>query len=170
MDRFEKISKGASLVSFWVACGASVGLLLLTSFDLIADHLSDLVGRNVFNWTWAGGYEITGLLGLLIVGFAIPYTQIIRGHVAVDFFARRMPPRARNIISIFTTSLVLAIFALIIRQMLLYGRIIQDAGETTAMEAIPLAPFAYAMAFAALLMCLVLVMTLIKSVKGDIGK
>ena len=159
-----------SLVLFWLACGASVGLLLLTSVDLLLDHLSDLIGRDVFNWTWAGGYEITGLLGLLIVGFSIPYTQVIRGHVAVDFFARRMRPAVRNIVSIVTTSFILVIFAFIIRQMYLYGGIIQEAGVTTAMESIPFAPFAYALAFAALVMCIVLVVILIKSVKGAIRK
>lgn len=170
MERLERITNRASLILFWIACCASVGLLLLTSIDLILDHFSDLIGRDIFNWTWAGGYEITGLLGLLIVGFSIPYTQVIRGHVSVDFFSRRIHPAVRNIISIFTTSLILVIFALIIRQMYLYGRIIQKAGVTTAMESIPFAPFAYALSFAALMMCIVLVIILIKSVKGTIRK
>ena len=170
MDRFEKICNTASLVLFWVACAASVGLLLLTAVDLILNHLSDLIGRDVFSWTWAGGYEITGLLGLLIVGFAISHTQILGGHISVDFFTRRMNPRAHRIISIITNLFILAIFALIIRQMIIYGQIIQSAGETTAMEGIPLAPFAYAVAFAALMMCLVLVIKLIRLVKGDIGE
>lgn len=172
LDRFEKLANSASGVFYWVACGGIVALLLLTFVDLTAYKLSsvDWIGQNLFRWTWAGGYEITGLLGLVTISFAIALTQVLQGHVAVDFFVKRFTKRAQAVIAGIVSLFGLVLFALATWQMYDYGLILQATGRITPMEKIPLAPFAYAAAACALLMFFVLLVALLRSVKGVVGK
>ncbi|MFC1905349.1 TRAP transporter small permease [Chloroflexota bacterium] len=155
---FEKIINSASSVSNWLAHGALLAMLLLTAVDLAAYKL--------LRWSFGGSYEISGVLGLLIVVFALPHTQIVKGQIAVDFFVSRMPKRAQKVLAVLISLLGLFLFILITWQMLVYGLELGAEGRVTPIERIPLHPFAYITVACSALMSLVILVDLIKLFKG----
>ena len=158
--RLDRSTKATSLAFNWVACGAMVAMMLLATVDL--------VGIKVFRWRFAGAFEVIGLLGLISVAFAISYTQVKQGHVAVDFVTTLLPKRAQAVIDSIIPLIALVIFTIMTWQMFAIGQRFQTQGGVTTTERIPTAPFAYATVACALLMCVVLVVQFVKAIKGAI--
>ena len=158
LKRFEKLTTSTSGVFNWVAGIAVVSMLSISAIDLI--------GAKLFNRPFAGSIEIIGLLGLLIIIFSLPLTQVMGGHTAVDFFVNRLSKLAQAIIASIVSLMGLFLFAIITWQMIDYGLTIQAAGGVTPIERIPLAPSIYATAACTLLMCFVFLVSLFKTIKG----
>lgn len=157
IGRLEKLVSSVSGFFNWIAGAAAVAMLLVSSVDLI--------GANVFR-PLPGAIEITSLLGLLIISFALPLTQVLEGHTAVDFFVSRLRRRARNVIAPIVSFFGCILFAMVTWQMIEHGFYMLNSGEVTAIERIPLWPFAFTTAICTLLMCLVLIATIMREIKG----
>ena len=72
---------------------ALVSIMVLTVADVIL---------RIFKRPITGTYEIVGLLGAVVIGFGIPITSWIRGHIFVDFLTQRFPQGRRDVVNIFT--------------------------------------------------------------------
>lgn len=59
--------------------------------------------RYVFNAPTVWGFEVTAFLYGMHYMFGMSYTDVMDGHVKVDIFSSRMPPRAQAILGIVTT-------------------------------------------------------------------
>jgi TRAP-type C4-dicarboxylate transport system permease small subunit len=71
-----------------------------------------VTGRYLFNRPVPGDYDIVAILcGCAIFAF-LPYCQLQRGNVLVDFFTVRAPPRARSILDAIGKLLYLAAAAM----------------------------------------------------------
>jgi len=57
--------------------------VLLPLGNIIVGHVRPIVGT----------YELVALLGAVVIGFSVPLTSWLRGHIYVDFFIFRFPPR-----------------------------------------------------------------------------
>lgn len=158
--RLAKLTDSTSMVFNWVACVAMVAMLLLAAVDL--------VGIKVFKWNFAGAFEIIGLLGLILVAFAIPHTQVEKGHIAIDILTNLLPKRAQAFFDVFISLLILVLFAPMTWQMYIYGLRLQAQGAVSATQRLPLEPLAYASAVCFLLMCLVLIVQIVRAVRGVI--
>jgi len=158
LERCEKRVNSVSNVFSLVSSVALVVMLLLGSVDFI--------GAKLFNLPVPGAVEMTGLLGLVIASFAIAFTQVLQGHTSIDFLVNRLPKRSKAVIASIVSLFGLVLFALIVWQMYSGGRTFQTTGRITSIVHIPLAPFAYAIAVCCLLTCLVLLVTLVRSIKG----
>ncbi len=158
--RLAKLTDSTSEVFNWVASAAMVAMLLLATVDL--------VGIKVFKWNFAGAFESVGLLGLILICFAIPHTQLQKGHIAIDILTNRLPKRIQAFFDVFISLLILILFAPMTWQMFIYGLRLQDQGAVSATQRIPLEPFAYASAACFLLMCLVLVVQAVIAFRGVI--
>ena len=156
LARIDKASTAISTAFNWIACGAIIAMLLLATVDL--------VGIKVFSWRFAGAFEVIGLLGLVVIVFAIAFTQVRHGHVAVDFVATLLPKRVQMIINSIIPLIVLGIFAMISWQMYSLGLRLQSQKAVSVTQGIPTAPFAYTTSVCALVMCLVLFVEFIKAV------
>jgi TRAP-type C4-dicarboxylate transport system permease small subunit len=65
------------------ACAIAAGLLL-TVITLMT--CVSLVGRNTTGWTIAGDFELTGAVAGAAIALFLPWCQVRRGNIIVDFF------------------------------------------------------------------------------------
>ena len=145
-----------------IAGTALVGMLALTT--------ADIVGMKLFSQPVPGAIEIVGYLGVLVTAFAIAYTLVERGHVQVEFFVTRMPPRIQAAVSAFVSLLGLVLFALLAWRSFEYARIVQATGQVSMTQRIPFHPFIYAIAFCCIPVCLVLLGQVLRQVLKAVAK
>jgi TRAP-type C4-dicarboxylate transport system permease small subunit len=67
-------------------CAVLAGVLL-TAITLMT--CASLVGRNTTGWTVVGDFELTGAAAGAAIALFMPWCQLQRGHVMVDFFTAR---------------------------------------------------------------------------------
>lgn len=77
------------LLSFLARACAILAGLVLTLVTLIT--CASLVGRNTTGTTLLGDYELTAVAAGAAITLFLPWCQIQRGHIIVDFFTSRMP-------------------------------------------------------------------------------
>jgi TRAP-type C4-dicarboxylate transport system permease small subunit len=130
----------------------------------------DLLGNKLFRYSFAGAYELTGLLGVVILSFGIPFVQSLHGHLEIDFVERRLPKPVREGLAVFVALLGSVLFAVISWQMFGYGYTLQTRGVVSAMESIPLAIFAYGAAAGSVLAFWLYLLSLIRALQGGKGK
>ncbi len=131
----------------WVSALCIVGMMLLTSSDVVLRYLG---------YPIKGTYDIVGLLGALVVAFPIARTQVLNRHVSMDFMAQRKSWLARGIAKLVSFVLGIAVYALITWQLIAFAAKLKSIGRVSDTVEIPLYPFVYAIAIAFLLTCLVL--------------
>ncbi|MDP2825726.1 MAG: TRAP transporter small permease [Sulfuritalea sp.] len=90
---------------FAVCAGAMLVLMSLMS-------LTSIVGRTLFDRPVLGDYELVQMMSAIAVTMSLPFCQMIRGHVIVDFFTTALPAKANKSLDIIA-SLVLAIAAFV---------------------------------------------------------
>ena len=156
IDRLEKFSNSFSNWLNWVAGSALVAMLGLT--------VADIIGIKFFKWPIPGAIELVGFLGVLVIGFAIAYTQVLHGHIQVEFFVRHMSERVQAGITAFVSFLGIVLFVLLAWQSYNFGRVLQSTGEVSMTQNIPFYPFVYAVAFCCVPVCLVLLVELLRAV------
>lgn len=64
---------------------------LLTLITLMT--CASVLGRNLLGATLAGDFELTGAATGLAIALFLPWCQLRRGHIIVDFFTNRASPR-----------------------------------------------------------------------------
>ncbi len=85
-----RISKGGVVVSCFML---AVMMFISTA---------DVLGRYFFLHPIDGTWEIVSMAFVVCGSFAIGYTQLIKGHIAINIFSDRLSPKARNILFIFS--------------------------------------------------------------------
>ena len=73
------------------AIGASVLLVLMAGMSL-----ASIAGRALLGKPILGDYELVQVMSAAAVAMALPYCQLVRGHVIVDFFTTRAPARVNR--------------------------------------------------------------------------
>jgi len=114
-----------------------------------------------------GTYEIVGLMGAVLIGFSIPFTTWVRGHIRVDFFLMYLPPTTRKVFNIVTKSLGIALFALIGWNLIDLGIDIAKSGEVTPTRHIPYYPVLYGIGGACFFQCILLFCDIVKVLRGE---
>ena len=154
LDKFERFVNSLSNWLNWVAGVALVLMLVLIAVDII--------GAKLFRWPVPGGIDMVGLLGVVAIGFAIARTQIIHGHIEVEFFEEKIPEKVRNVVDVVICSLGMLLFALLAWKSCEYGYTLQAKGEVSMTQGIPLYPFVYGMALCYLSVFLVFLVQCIR--------
>ena len=158
MTGFLNKIKGLSRV-FNVIAGISLTfLMLLTVTDVILRALKRPI---------VGTYELVAFAGAVVIGFAVPLTSWLRGHIFVDFFILRFSQKVRNIFNITTRCLVIVLFFLIGWNLIKYGMDLQKSGEVSLTLQMPFYPVAYGVAVCCFVQCLVLICDVIKIFGGE---
>lgn len=161
MNRFERVINSLSKWLNWVA-GVALVLMLIVI-------VADIIGAKLFKWPIPGGIDIVGLLGVVVIAFAIAQTQVIHGHIEVEFFVMRLPEKARNVIAGVVYFLGMALFALLAWRSYTFGDSLRVKGEVSMTVGIPVYPFVYGIAFCCIVVFLVLLLQYLKEV-SRIGK
>jgi len=147
LSRFFNVIAGISLTF----------LMLLTVMDVILRALKRPI---------VGTYELVAFSGAVVIGFAVPLTSWLRGHIFVDFFILRFSQKVRNIFNITTRCLVFVLFFLIGWNLIKYGMDLQKSGEVSLTLQMPFYPVAYGVAVCCFVQCLVLICDVIKILGG----
>lgn len=134
------------------------GISLIT---LMLLTIADVVLRG-FNKPIVGAYEVVALAGAVAIGFSMPKTALLRGHIYVDSLIATFPRVARNIFNIATRLLVILLLVLIGWNLFKYGTDLQRSGEVSLTLQLPFYPVAYGIGICCFVQCLVMVCDLIK--------
>ncbi len=147
MSRFLSLASSLAKLMDIVAGLALVGIMLLTSLDVILRYF----GRPI-----QGAYDIVSMAAVFIIGFALPRTSWDRAHVTVDILVDNFPA-IRRAFWVGTRILALFLFALLAWNLIKLGLDFSETGESTLTLALPLYPVAFALGMCAVVQCVVLV-------------
>lgn len=114
------------------AVGAGVMLLLMALMSLVS-----IVGRSFFDSPILGDYELVQMMSAMAVAMALPFCQMIRGHIIVDFFTTALPARVNRRLDIFA-SLVMAVFGFLFAWRISLGMLsLQSTGDASMLLNLP---------------------------------
>lgn len=147
-----RLSRGANIL-------AGVMLTLLMGITV-----TDVILRS-FRRPIPGIFELVAFLGAIVIGFSIPFTSWVRGHIYVDSLVMNLPRRARKGFHLFTRSLGMGLFALAGWNLLRMGNDLHRSGEVSPTLHMPFYPVVYGIGAACLLQCLVLFSDMIKVIR-----
>ena len=90
-------------------CAIAAGVLL-TAITLLT--CISLIGRNTTGWTIVGDFELSGAAAGAAVALFMPWCQLRRGHIIVDFFTTGASLRMQDRLDRFGALLLAAVMAL----------------------------------------------------------
>ena len=148
-----RLCRGANALA-----GVTLTLIMgITVTDVILRYL----GRPI-----VGTFELVAFLGAVTIGFSIPFTSWVRGHIYVDFFILKLPAKARNAFHLATRCMGLCLFLLIGWNLIKMGADLSRSGEVSATLQMPFYPVVYGVGVACFLQGLVLFGDIVKVLRG----
>jgi len=124
----------------------------------------DVIASKVFKWPVPGGIEMVGFLGVVVIAFSIAHTQVLRGHIEVEFLTTRLSQKAQRVIGGIVCLFGMALFAILAWKSFNYGYTLHASGEVSMTQQIPFYPFVYGIAFCSISVFLVLLMQLFRTI------
>jgi TRAP-type C4-dicarboxylate transport system permease small subunit len=128
-----------------------VGMIVLTC----ANILSRLVWVPI-----TGTFEMMGFFGAIVTAFALGYTQVKKGHIAVDVLVNRFSDKTKKVLSLINNTICGLFFLIAAWQIAVKATTLMKTGEVTETLQVIYYPFTYAVAFG----CLVLSLTQITEI------
>jgi len=110
-----------------------------------------------------GTYELMGYFGAVLTAFALGYTQIRRGHIAVDLVVMGFSPRIQKILEGINAFICMAFFGLVAWRITRFGTTLWQTGEVTETLRIVYYPFVYGVALGCATLSLIFLTNLIES-------
>jgi TRAP-type C4-dicarboxylate transport system permease small subunit len=157
MEVFLKTINGISRFLNIIAGISLTFLMLLTITDVILRGFKSPV---------PGTFEMVAFAGAVVIGFSVPLTSWLRGHIFVDFFILKFSQKGRDIFNIATRCVVIVLFFLIGWNLIKYGMDLQKSGEVSLTLQMPFYPVAYGVGVCCFVQCLVLVCDIVKIFGG----
>jgi TRAP-type C4-dicarboxylate transport system permease small subunit len=111
------------------ACAVLAGVLL-TAITLVT--CASLIGRNMLGASLVGDYELTAVTAGAAVALFLPWCQVRRGNIIVDFFTSRMPGSVNGVLDRFG-ALVMATMLLLLTWRTVIGALSSYSSQTTTM-------------------------------------
>ena len=153
LDQVRKLSR---LINF-IGGVSLVFIMFLTVADIILRS---------FRKPIIGTYEMVAFSGAVVIGFSVPLTSWMRGHVYTDFLVLRFSQKIRNVLNIVTRCLSIVLFILIGWNLIKYGMDLKKAGEVSLTLTLPFYPIAYGVGICCFIQCLVLLCDIFKIFGG----
>jgi len=134
-------------VSSWLKFTAKNVPLIISSISLVMMMLVvvvHVIGRNFFSSPLYGGVEVISLSGVVLISFALSYTQLQKAHIAVEVLVSRLPKSLQVPIAIFGMTVNLVTVSLLIWGAIDYfwDAIIKPGSYTLVLH-LPSAPFRF---------------------------
>lgn len=149
LNKIRELSRFINLI-------AGIALTFMMSLTV-----ADIILR-FFRIPIVGTYELVAFSGAVVIGFAVPLTSWMRGHVYVDFFILRFSQKTRNIINTATRFLGICLFIMIGWNLISYGMDLRKSGEVSITLQMPFYPVAYGVGVCCFIQCLVLLCDILK--------
>ena len=157
MDRLLSVTLRLTRVLNTIAGFTLIGMMLLTVSD---------VTLRLFRKPILGTYEIVSLSLGVVIGFAVPFTSWIRGHIYVDFLINKFPSPVTKAFNIVTRCLVIALFILLGIFLINLAAEFYKSGEVSLTLKMPFYPVAFAIGLCCFIQCLVLLTDILKIARG----
>jgi TRAP-type C4-dicarboxylate transport system permease small subunit len=151
---FERIAHTINKKANWIACGAAAIMMAFVCCDVVLRY---------FGHPIKGSNDVVQLLSVVLVVFAMGYTQILKRHAFVVVVVSRLSPRTQRIIAGITSILSIGLFILVAWQSCALAGRAWLSGELSMTLRIPFYPLIYGLALGCVLMCLVLAIDFLKS-------
>ncbi len=140
----------ARRLSKW-ANGISGIILILMMLITVTDVILRSFGKPI-----VGAFELVAFSGALVLGFSVPFTSWVRGHIYVDFLVQRLPRTTRMAFHTATRCLGIGLFFVIGWNLLKMGADLSKSGEVSSTLQMPFYPVVYAVGVCCFIQCLVL--------------
>lgn len=127
--------------------------------------VGNIILRTVFKQPLVGAVDYVNVLIAVSIGLAIGYCAFQDGHIAVEFIVARMPEKLSAAVAIVVDLLALAFWGLASWYAVGFACSMASNGLVTSTSQIPLSPVVYTIALGLLVICLVLLLNLIKSIR-----
>lgn len=151
---FDRITKTANKGLNWIACATAAVMVLLVCCDIVLRYSGHPI---------KGSNDLVSIISLVMIAFAIGYTQVQKRHIAVVFILERFSTRIQRVITRFTSILSLGLFIILTWQSCALARRIWLSGEVSTTLRFPIYPFVYALALGCFFMCLAITADIINS-------
>ena len=138
---------------------AGVTLTLVMGIT-VADVILRILGRPI-----VGAFELVAFFGAIVIGFSIPFTSWLRGHIFVDFLVMKFSKGVRKRIHVFTRLLGLGLFGLIGWNLMKMGADLHRSGEVSPTLHVPFYPVVYGIGIVCLIQVLVMIADIVKVLK-----
>ena len=127
--------------------------------------VTDVILRS-FRRPIVGTYELVAFSGAIVIGFAVPLTTFLKGHVLVDFFVLKFPKAIRNTVHIVTRVLGIGLFSLLGWNLIKLGMDLYRTGEVSLTLQLPFYPVAFGVGICCFVQCLVLIAHIFQVIGG----
>jgi TRAP-type C4-dicarboxylate transport system permease small subunit len=153
LDKVWKLSRYINFIG-----GVSLSFIMFLT-------VTDIILRS-FRKPIIGTFEIVAFSGAVVIGFSLPYTSWVKGHVYTDFLIARFSDKTRNIFNILTRCMGIGIFFIIGLELIKFGMDLKKVGEVSPTLTIPFYPVAYGLGICGFIQCLVLLCDILKILGG----
>ena len=114
-----------------LAALAALGVLTMMTVTCV-DVILRILGSSL-----VGAVDIVTVAGAITVAAALPYTTAVKGHVAIEFFFHKLNRTGRIVVDSICRVALIAMFAVVCRECLVYGHKLRRSGEVTMTLEIP---------------------------------
>jgi TRAP-type C4-dicarboxylate transport system permease small subunit len=111
----------------------------------------------------SGTFELMGYFSAVAMAFALGFTQMKKGHVAVDIVVQRFSKRTQKALNSINALVCMVFFAFVAWQVAKYGINLSRTGEVTETLRIVYYPFAFAVALGCGILSLVFLTDFLRS-------
>lgn len=135
-----EISPPAAPKADWLLrlCDASAAIGALVLLAIAGMTTVSVIGRAFFAHPILGDVELVQLGGAVVVASFLPYTQMRRANIIVDFFTTGARERTQRWMDLGGTALYTAVLALVLWRVAVGGIDIRAAGERSMLMDLPL--------------------------------
>jgi TRAP-type C4-dicarboxylate transport system permease small subunit len=137
-----------------VIAGVTLTLMMLIT---VADVILRPMGKAI-----VGIFELVAFAGAVVIGFSVPFTSWVRGHIYVDFFVQKLSNPARKGINTITRCLGIGLFLMIGWNLILMGTDLFKSGEVSPTLQMPFYPIVYGIGISCFIQVLVLLGDIVK--------
>ena len=150
LDRVSRVLNRALMVVGGVLL---VGMILLTCANI------------TLRLVWVpvkGTFELMGFFGAIVTAFALGYTQIKKGHIAIDIVVMQFSPTTQCILRGVNYLVCASFFGLAAWRMAQWATTLWKTGEVTETLRVIFYPFTYGVSFGCFVLALVLVVDFLR--------
>jgi len=104
---------------------------------MLGMSVSSIAGRAIFNSPIPGDFELVQLACAISIAAFLPWCQLRRGNIIVDFFTTGLPRRAQSVLDALGALLLAAVMALVAWRAGLGAEAVYASGERAMISRVP---------------------------------
>ncbi len=154
MELLSRINKFLNMALTLTGGVFLVGMILLTCANIFSRQIYVPI---------PGTFELMGYAGAVVTAFALGYTQFTNGHISVDVLVNMYPRPLKRLVTLINTGVCCGFFCLAAWHVMQKALTLKRVGELSETLRIIYYPFALAVAFGCLILCLALFTDFLKA-------